>query len=91
MNLRIVVVVSSLLLGSACGIPVEPDEQESASVPGTAEAIEEPTDVKALWLSCPEYDGTSCSTPGRYFRCYNWYPTEPGICFCGSNFTYSCG
>jgi hypothetical protein len=85
-----VAVVSSLLLVSACGIPAEPDEQESAPVPGTEEAIEEPTDVKAFWLSCPGYDGTPCTTPGNRFRCYNWYPTEPGICVCGQNYTYTC-
>ncbi|MBN1205543.1 MAG: hypothetical protein JXB05_11545 [Myxococcaceae bacterium] len=54
----------------------------------TADASEERS---ALWLSCWDYEGQACTTPGNRFRCYNQYPYEPGICVCGSSYTYFCG
>ncbi|MFY2559339.1 hypothetical protein ACN469_17030 [Corallococcus terminator] len=84
MRLRIFL-VASLLWVSACGAPVGVDEQEPELT-----TPEEGADVQAFWVSCPESEGTACTTPGSRFRCYNQYPNEPGICFCTSTLTYSC-
>ncbi|HEX8700541.1 MAG TPA: hypothetical protein VF815_16950 [Myxococcaceae bacterium] len=90
MNLRAWFVASSLFLASACGGPVEVEPQEPAPVTDAAQAAPEDGNVSAQWISCPQKDGTSCTTPGSYFKCYNQYPYEPGICRCQSDYTYLC-
>jgi hypothetical protein len=90
MGIRMLLVACSLLLASACGGPVVQEEAESAPMPVMEQAPEESTDTSALWLSCPGYDGTPCTTPSNRFRCYNQYPNEPGLCFCGSDYIYTC-
>jgi hypothetical protein len=43
------------------------------------------------YVRCITYNGTSCTTPGSSFRCYNQYPDEPGACICNNNYVYVCG
>lgn len=43
------------------------------------------------YVFCYPYDGTSCTTPGTNFRCFNQYPDEPGLCRCTSSYVYRCG
>lgn len=85
MQMRTKTTVGALLavvmLAIGCGegdLPV--DEQAAPESGPSAQA----------YRSCSAYDGTSCSSPGSSFTCYNQYPYEPGLCVCGGDYTRSC-
>jgi len=49
------------------------------------------TTATEAYVLCSTYNGTSCTTPGTSFRCFNRYPDEPGLCRCTSSHLYVCG
>lgn len=84
MNLRMVAVAFSLLVASACGGSVAPEEQEASPSSSPANVPEESTDRTALWFSCSAYNGLGCQAPGLTYTCYIQYPNQPGQCVCTS-------
>ncbi len=70
---------AGLVMGVAVGVMLS----------STTVAATEAEPAPLAYMSCGETD-MPCAYIGARVRCYYIYPTEPGICLCTNNGTWSC-
>jgi hypothetical protein len=71
---------------AACAVDPAPTSSQEESEINTS-----PAPAGLPPVLCGAHDGQACSPAGSHFQCFNKFPLEPGVCFCQSDLTLTCG